>query len=162
MPNNVSVLSDEDHAPDVAHFTKALYFLGENVLKRLNHITIAVSNLTKSFDFYVSLLGMKPEVKWDSGAYLSVGDLWVCLSTDNVSPAQDYSHISFSVDENNFKAYCSQLLSSGVVTWKQNTSEGDSLYILDPDGHKLEIHVGSLETRLKELKSKPYKGLKWY
>ncbi len=132
------------------------------MLKGLNHITIAVSELEKSLTFYASILGMKPVVKWDSGAYLSVSDLWVCLSVDDVSPAKDYSHISFTVAEADFHSYCSKVLSSGAETWKKNTSEGESLYILDPDGHKLEIHVGSLESRLEELKSSPYKGLKWY
>lgn len=132
------------------------------MLKGLNHITIAVSDLERSFVFYASTLGMKPEVKWDSGAYLSVGELWICLSVDEASPAKDYSHISFTVVEPDFHAYCDQLLSSGVKTWKKNRSEGDSLYVLDPDGHKLEIHVGDLQSRLKELKSNPYNGLKWY
>lgn len=132
------------------------------MLKGLNHITISVSNLSDSFEFYVSLLGMKPEVKWETGAYLSAGDLWICLSLDEVSPAKDYSHIAFSVAPLEFKSYCSRLLSSGVKTWKQNTSEGESLYVLDPDEHKLEIHVGSLESRLEELKSNPYKGLQWF
>tara|TARA_B100000446_G_scaffold182585_1_gene201346 strand:- start:1995 stop:2426 length:432 start_codon:yes stop_codon:yes gene_type:complete len=141
---------------------EALYFLGEIVLKGLNHITIAVSNLDRSFDFYVSLLGMKPEVKWELGAYLSVNELWICLSKDRVKPAQDYSHISFTVDKSDFNNYRTKLLSSGVKIWRQNASEGDSVYILDPDGNKLEIHVGSLKTRLQELKSNPYKGLKWY
>jgi len=141
---------------------EALYFLGWLMLNGLNHITIAVSDLDKSFDFYVSLLGMKPEVKWNSGAYLSVGELWMCLSTGNASPAQDYSHISFSVSVNEFQAYCSQLLSSGIETWKKDSSEGDSLYIFDPDGHKLEIHAGSLKSRLQELDSNPYEGLTWY
>lgn len=31
---------------------------------------------------------------------------------------------------------------------EENLSEGDSLYFLDPDGHKLELHVGSLQSRL--------------
>lgn len=132
------------------------------MLTGLNHITISVSDLAKSFDFYVSLLGMRPKVKWDSGAYLSVGDLWICLSMGKALPAQDYSHIAFTADAEDFDAYCSQLLSYGVEVWKQNTSEGDSLYILDPDGHKLEIHVGNLQSRLQKLKSDPYKGLKWY
>jgi len=132
------------------------------VLTGLNHITVAVSDLTKSFDFYTSLLGMKPEVKWDLGAYLSVGHFWVCLSIDEASPAKDYSHISFSLDPHNFQAYRSKLLTTGVEKWKQDTSEGDSLYILDPDGHKLEIHVGNLQTRLQTLKSNPYKGLEWF
>jgi len=132
------------------------------VLRGLNHITIAVSDLENSFAFYASTLGMKPVAKWDSGAYLSVNDLWVCLSVDEVSPAEDYSHISFTIEESDFHPYCAKLVSSGVETWKVSTSEGKSLYILDPDRHKLEIHVGSLVSRLKELKSKPYKGLMWY
>jgi len=35
----------------------------------LNHITIAVRDIDKSFDFYVNLLGMKPHAKWSKGAY---------------------------------------------------------------------------------------------
>ena len=48
-----------------------------------------------------------------------------------------------------------------VPQWKINKSEGDSLYILDPDGHKMEIHVGSLESRLASLRANPYDGLVW-
>ncbi|MFQ3231847.1 fosfomycin resistance glutathione transferase [Reinekea sp.] len=132
------------------------------MLKGLNHITIAVSDLAKSFDFYVSILGMKPEVSWESGAYLSIADLWVCLSSGEALPAKDYSHIAFSVSIIDYDRYCAQLQSAGVKTWKDNISEGDSIYILDPDGHKLEIHVGSLQSRLYELKMKPYNGLTWY
>lgn len=132
------------------------------MLQGINHITIAVSDVDKSFQFYVSVLGMRPKVKWDAGAYLTVGDLWVCLSKDKASPAQDYSHISFTVAEDDFDAYAAKLIRAGVKTWKQNTSEGKSLYILDLDGHKLEIHVGSLESRLEALKATPYKGLEWY
>ena len=132
------------------------------MLEGINHITIAVSNIDVSFDFYVRVLGMKPEVTWDSGAYLSVDDLWVCLSVDKVSPSKDYSHICFSISESEFNTYNIKLLSSNVDVWKKNTSEGASLYFLDPDGHKLEVHVGSLNARLKELKANPYKGLKWY
>jgi predicted lactoylglutathione lyase len=50
---------------------------------------------------------------------------------------------------------------SGAPQWKENKSEGDSFYFLDPDGHKLEIHVGDLKQRLESLKSKPYEGLQW-
>lgn len=132
------------------------------MLTGINHITIAVTDLEESFNFYVSTLGMKAEVKWETGAYLSVGELWVCLSVDEAHPASDYSHLSFTVAQREFKPYCSKLLTAGVKTWKDNASEGDSLYILDPDGHKLEIHVGNLETRLQKLKSNPYKGMQWF
>ena len=132
------------------------------MLKGLNHITVAVSDLSESFDFYVSVLGFKPEVKWKSGAYLSTGELWLCLSLDTASPAKDYSHISFSISATDFNAYCSKLVSAGVKTWKENKSEGDSFYVLDPDGHKLEIHVGNLHSRLKALRINPYDEMTWY
>ncbi len=52
------------------------------MLKGLNHITIAVSDLERSLDFYINALGFKGHVKWRQGAYLSLGDLWLCLSVD--------------------------------------------------------------------------------
>mgnify|MGYP002700389760 CR=1 FL=1 len=132
------------------------------MLTGINHITISVTNLVVSFDFYTTILGMKPEVKWDAGAYLSVGDLWVCLALERAVPSKDYSHIGFSIREQDFEEYCSMLVSLGIEEWKDNSSEGVSLYILDPDGHKLEVHVGNLNSRLRDLKKKPYKGLQWF
>lgn len=131
------------------------------MLKGLNHITIAVSNLEQSLLFYCDLLGMKAHVRWDKGAYLSLGDLWFCLSCDEVSPAKDYSHLAFDIAEADFPAFAAKLLQAGVKEWKQNKSEGDSLYLLDPDGHQLEVHCGCLQSRLDSLKKKPYAGLEW-
>lgn len=48
------------------------------MLKGLNHITIAVSDLDTSLWFYSQLLGMQAHVRWDKGACLN--DLWFCLS----------------------------------------------------------------------------------
>ncbi|RVT40550.1 fosfomycin resistance glutathione transferase [Rheinheimera sediminis] len=131
------------------------------MLKGLNHITIAVSNLEQSLLFYCDLLGMKAHVRWDKGAYLSLGDLWFCLSCDKVSPATDYSHVAFDIAEHDFPAFVTKLRQAGVTEWKQNTSEGDSLYLLDPDGHQLEVHCGALQSRLDALKNNPYAGLEW-
>lgn len=132
------------------------------MLTGINHITIAVSNLARSLDFYCEILGLEREVTWNHGAYLSINDFWLCLSVENASPARDYSHICFDIDGHNFKAFKDRVLSYHVKTWKENSSEGESLYILDPDAHKLEIHVGSLRSRLEELKTAPYVGLTWY
>lgn len=129
------------------------------MLKGLNHITLAVKDLEKSFTFYTSLLGFKPHAKWKRGAYLSLGDLWFCLSCDESKPADDYSHIAFDIESENFADFSRRLMDAGIKQWKQNSSEGDSLYVLDPDGHKLEIHVGSLSSRLESLRFKPYEEL---
>lgn len=132
------------------------------MLAGLNHIIIAVSDLDASFNFYTVLLNFQPCVRWDSGAYLTLGDLWLCLSCDTVIPGKDYSHIALDCVANNFNTTVARLRAEKIIEWKQNTSEGDSLYFLDPDGHKLEIHCGNLQSRLESLKEKPYKGLVWF
>lgn len=68
----------------------------------LNHITLAVKNIDKSFDFYVKLLEMKAHAKWAKGAYLTLGDLWFCLNLDDSSPSKDYTHIAFSISKTDF------------------------------------------------------------
>ena len=131
------------------------------MLRGLNHITIAVTDLERSLNFYANLLGMTLHVRWETGAYLSLGDVWFCLSCDEAKPSQDYSHIAFDVAESNFDEFAEKLRVANVIEWKQNKSEGLSLYFLDPDGHKLEIHSGNLQSRLESMKSKPYQGLVW-
>ncbi|MEO0369191.1 MAG: fosfomycin resistance glutathione transferase [Pseudomonadota bacterium] len=132
------------------------------MLTGISHVTIAVSDLERSLKFYTSVLGLEAKVKWATGAYLSAGDLWVCLSQGSTHAAEDYSHIAFAITESDFDSFAEQLDKLGVSKWQDNSSEGRSVYILDPDGHKLEIHVGNLQTRLEALQSKPYDGLVWF
>lgn len=131
------------------------------MLRGLNHITITVTDLDRSLNFYTQLLGMTPHVRWDKGAYLSLNDVWFCLSCDEVKPSRDYCHIALDIAEADFNAFADKIRAAKVIEWKQNNSEGPSLYILDPDGHKLEIHSGTLQSRLEYLKEKPFKGQVW-
>jgi glutathione S-transferase fosA5 len=127
----------------------------------LNHITFSVSNLDSSLRFYRDFLRMKLHVFWDSGASLTASDTWICLSLGEPAPAQDYTHIAFSISEDQLSGFRIKLKGEGIEEWKQNTSEGESLYILDPDGHRLELHCGTLATRLAALNRSLYKGLVW-
>ncbi|MBT1064128.1 fosfomycin resistance glutathione transferase [Bowmanella sp. Y26] len=131
------------------------------MLKGLNHITLAVADVQRSVDFYTLLLGFKGHARWQRGAYLSLGELWLCLSLDKPEPAQDYTHLAFSLDKADFEPFCQRLQQAGTSLWKDNSSEGESLYFLDPDGHKLEAHVGDLTSRLHSLRQHPYDGLQW-
>lgn len=127
----------------------------------LNHITLAVSNLDRSLAFYRDLLGCTVRAVWENGAYLEAGSLWLCLSHDEhtrTSPHADYTHIAFSVSADDFAAM-SERLKAETVIWKDNESEGASTYFLDPDGHKLEVHLGGLETRLSHYRQNPVKGV---
>lgn len=128
------------------------------MITSMNHITLAIIDIDKSFEFYRDVLGLKPLVKWDKGAYFFVGEsttnllghgFWFCLNVDEkriLNPCE--THYAFTVPENHFDAMTRKIILSGCKQFKENTSPGKSLYFLDPDGHKLEIHVGSPEMRI--------------
>lgn len=135
------------------------------MLSGFNHLTLAVADLSLSFDFYSRVLGLRPVAIWDRGAYLELGELWLCLSwTDDAGfkGASSYTHYAFSISQSDFGEFRQKLLDNGVVAWQDNRSEGDSFYFLDPDGHQLEAHVGTLASRLAECRDKPYKGMKFF
>jgi catechol 2,3-dioxygenase-like lactoylglutathione lyase family enzyme len=127
----------------------------------LNHVTLAVADVERSVTFYRDVLGCSVRALWNDGAYLEAGALWLCLSRDDLvrtSPHPDYTHFAFSVPEGDF-AEMSGRLQEACKVWKDNSSEGASIYFLDPDGHKLEVHVGDIETRLAHYRSDPSKGV---
>jgi catechol 2,3-dioxygenase-like lactoylglutathione lyase family enzyme/uncharacterized SAM-binding protein YcdF (DUF218 family) len=135
------------------------------MLTGLNHLTLAVRDLECSLRFYRQLLGFELHARWDAGAYLSVGGLWLCLSLDphkSEGPAPGYTHYAFSIAQENFATFLQRLRDHGVIEWRQNRSEGDSLYFLDPDGHKLEAHVGDLASRLARCRAQPYAGMRFF
>jgi catechol 2,3-dioxygenase-like lactoylglutathione lyase family enzyme len=131
----------------------------------INHLTIAVTDISRSFAFYKDLLQFKPLVKWDKGAYFLVGSLWFCLNSDEKrKPHPCYTHYAFSVHPKNFEKMRERLIQNDVKIFQDNKSEGDSLYFLDPDDHKLEMHVGNWQSRLKTKKSNPgsWQNVEWF
>jgi catechol 2,3-dioxygenase-like lactoylglutathione lyase family enzyme len=144
------------------------------MIKGLNHITLAVTDLEKSFSFYRDILGFNPLVKWDRGAYFLVGDfsekmsdsgLWFCLNVDEGrQPNSCYTHYAFTVTEQGFGVMRQKLTDAGIVSFQENRSPGASFYFLDPDGHKLEIHVGSPQDRLAAKKNNldAWKNVEWF
>lgn len=127
----------------------------------LNHVTLAVGDLDRSTSFYRDLLGCTLRAHWPDGAYFEAGTLWLYLLRDDArepGPRADYSHLAFSADDRDFIELCDRIRAECRI-WKENRSEGDSLYFLDPDGHKLELHVGSLETRLDEYRRRAGGGI---
>jgi catechol 2,3-dioxygenase-like lactoylglutathione lyase family enzyme len=135
------------------------------MLSGLNHLTLAVTDLDRSVVFYGELLQLRLEAKWNGGAYLSLPGLWLCLSFDplrRTEPAADYTHYAFSTNAEDFPALVARLNAARVASWRDNRSEGNSFYFLDPDGHKLEVHVGDLASRLKACRHAPYAGMEFF
>lgn len=130
-------------------------------IRGLNHLTLAVADLDRSIGFYAGVLGLNLRARWPMGAYLEAGDLWLCLSVDpavRARSASDYTHFAFDVAASEFEETCARV-AAAAPQWRDNRSEGASLYVLDPDGHRLELHVGSLETRLAHYRNHAPEGM---
>lgn len=123
----------------------------------INHVTLAVADLDRSVSFYRDVLGLELRTVWNEGAYMEAGNLWLCLSVDPKAEharRDDYTHLAFDVQAADFQRLSAEVEERAEV-WKENRSEGASLYFLDPDGHKLELHVGSLASRLQHYRTHP-------
>lgn len=126
------------------------------MIRGLNHLTLAVRDVGRAVAFYRDVLGFHVAKTWPEGAYLTAGTLWLCLSHDletRSAPHPDYTHAALDVAAEDFAAVAERITRSRATIWKDNRSEGESLYFLDPDGHKLELHVGTLESRLAAMEA---------
>jgi catechol 2,3-dioxygenase-like lactoylglutathione lyase family enzyme len=117
----------------------------------LNHLTLAVGDLDRSVAFYSELLGFSVRMRSRHSAYLEAGTLWLALVHDEAvrhGPLPEYSHVAFNVDAAELPLAKERLIQAGTHRW-QEAERGDSFYFLDPDGHKLELHSGGLQDRLR-------------
>ena len=137
----------------------------------LSHITLGVKDIERAFVFYRDVLGFTPLCKWEGSAYFLVGNsdesngVWLCLDRDiQRQKTTCRTHYAFSVSIGDFKTMSERIINSGAQIFKENTSPGDSLYFLDPDGHKLEIHVGDWQARIqaKKMNLGSWKNVEWF
>ncbi len=135
------------------------------MISGVNHITLSVRNVEESFAFYTQVLGCRPVARWPKGAYLLAGDMWLALHQDQQVRAAvlpEYTHLAFSVSPEDFESLRERILASGAPIWQKNQTEGASVYFVDPNGHKLEIHASNLAARIKAAKANPWEGLEIY
>lgn len=128
----------------------------------INHVTFSVRDVPRSISFYADVLGFQLVARWQRGAYLLAGDLWVALVADadvRTGALPEYTHIAFSVSLDELGSMSARIVASGAPMWQENWTEGDSLYFLDPDGHKLELHSSDLDARLRSARDDPWEGL---
>ena len=133
------------------------------MIQSINHVTYSVSNIKQSITFYKDILKAKILVESDKTAYFTLGGLWLALNEEKDIPRNEieysYTHMAFTIDESEFDEWYQWLKVNNVNILEgrsRNLRDKQSIYFTDPDGHKLELHTGTLQDRLtyyKEEKS---------
>lgn len=73
--------------------------------------------------------------------WLEVSGLFLKLMKSVEKPVADYTHVAFNVLSTDYLKLNEKFKNAGIETLKDNTSEGESFYFLDPDAHKLELII---------------------
>jgi len=130
-------------------------------VRGVNHVTLSVPDVAAATAFYAGVLGCRLLARWPAGAYLRAGELWLALVQGPAAAAVegDYSHLALDVDPAGFDAICRRVREAGPTIWQENRTEGGSLYVLDPAGHRLEVHCTTLLDRLRTARAEPWEGL---
>ena len=133
------------------------------MIDRINHITISVNNINTVFVFYRDMLKLKLVMKSNRNAYFYAGKTWIALDQrEPYNSSENYAHICFNISRKYFKKYIDEIRKSNIKEWQKNETEGDSLYILDDSGNKLEIHFSALKERIKYGKKYYDKETQWF
>ena len=133
------------------------------MIQGINHITISVKNIDSAFDFYSTVLKLKPIMKSSRSAYFCAGKTWIALDERKpFTPSKNYSHICFHVTKKNYHSLIEQIKQNSIQEWQQNKTEGDSLYLFDDSKNKLEIHYSTLKERIKHGKESFGRDVKWF
>ena len=138
------------------------------MIQSITHLTYSVSDIKQSIVFYKDILKANILVEGNKTAYFTLGGLWLALNEEKDIPRNEiqysYTHMAFTIDESEFDEWYQWLKTNNVNILEgrnRNIRDKKSIYFTDPDGHKLELHTGTLQNRLDYYKEeKPH--MKFY
>lgn len=119
-----------------------------SVFRGINHVTLLVSDKTKSEAFYVETLGLT-KVNVGSSLWIRVGEQFIHLTESTAVPTSSFTHFAIRVE--NILAYLDILRGKGVDIFdldedlKEISANIDfkkpnrQFFLRDPDAHLLEL-----------------------
>jgi metallothiol transferase len=123
----------------------------------------SVTDLDKSIKFYKDVFDARLLVKGRNLAYFDLNGIWLALNVEKNIPRNEikhsYTHIAFSIQEEDFETVAGKLKELGVsilLSRIRDQRDKRSVYFTDPDGHKFEFHTGNLNDRLNYYKSEKH------
>jgi catechol 2,3-dioxygenase-like lactoylglutathione lyase family enzyme len=114
----------------------------------LDHVALVVSDMSRSLDWYRSVLGMERRFEdvWDGGGdpvVLCNGEACVALfdpvEGDEIAADGASRHFAIRLDAANFARAREELAGRGVDAEAWDHTICRSLYVRDPDGHQVEL-----------------------
>lgn len=120
-------------------------------IKGIHHLLFSVSNLNKSIEFYKQVFGAKLLIKEDACAYLEIKGLLIRLirikEMEKLAFFNTYSHISFSIDGNDYDKILNRLkeLNVNIQETCLEHENGKTIYFKDLDGYLFKFSTRSKE-----------------
>jgi catechol 2,3-dioxygenase-like lactoylglutathione lyase family enzyme len=119
-------------------------------VEQIDHVAITVSDLERSRAWYRDVLGLERrfEDEWgDVPTMMCAGETCVALFPSDVRDIQGVNaretvsmrHFAFRVDRENFEAAQRLFRERDIAFEPADHGIAHSVYVLDPDGHRIEI-----------------------
>lgn len=132
---------------------------GSLKVTEINHVALHVTDLERSKTFYVDVLGFEDRTATVNPAqamsskptmsFLLAGSQGLDLfATGDAHGGQELSHMALSVEADDIKDVLAVLEAVGVVV--SDKTPRNSVFISDPDGHRIEILPRSANARTPE------------
>jgi len=124
-------------------------------LDQIDHVAITVSDLARSVEWYQTVLGLERRWQevWELPVMLCAGATCLALFPADVSepravpdPSRTIAlrHFAFRVSRAAFEQAQTELRTSGIEFTFEDHAVSHSIYVLDPDGYRIELTTWEL------------------